>query len=292
MITLSMLRALAGAPPSRVPLAPSVIERVDCGAFERLKIGYYAEEGDCVPAYLLIPKGRTCLPAVYCHHQHAGQYHLGKSEVAGLAGDPDQAFGAELARRGYAVLAPDAIAFEERNWSDRPGHAQYFELTTRLVRGQTLLAKVLHDVSVGVDYLCSLPEVDPGRIGFLGHSYGGRMAIWATAFDSRIRASVSNCGCVGYRDSLARHVGIQAEFCVPGVMELGDIEDIVSLIAPRALYLSAAADDKYSRGVQRIYQTAKAVFPAGRLAYRVWDGGHAFTKEMRHAAYQFLDDHL
>src|SRR5271169_1383305 len=88
------------------------------------------------------------------------------------------------------------------------GQAEYYELVSRLVRGQTLLGKVLHDVRVALDYLTTRPEVDPSRIGFIGHSYGGRMAISASAFDGRIRAAVSNCGCVNYRNSLTRDAGI------------------------------------------------------------------------------------
>src|SRR5205085_2456116 len=76
------------------------------------------------------------------------------------------------------------------------GKPEYYELASRLIHGQTLLAKVLHDVRVALDYLATRCEVDPTRIGFIGHSYGGRMAIWASACDERIRAAVSNCGCV------------------------------------------------------------------------------------------------
>jgi hypothetical protein len=40
------------------------------------------------------------------------------------------------------------------------------------------------------------------------------MAIWLPAVDRRIHATVSNCGCVGYADSLHRGAGIQMEFCL------------------------------------------------------------------------------
>ena len=275
-----------------MPLAPTVLEEVDCGAFMRWKVQYATEADDRVPAYLLVPKGNKSGEAVFCHHQHAGQYELGKSEVVGIAGDPNQAVGPELARRGFVVLAPDTVGFEERNWSDRPGFAQYHELTSRIVLGQTLLAKVLHDVSVGVDFLAQCDMVDPDRIGFLGHSYGGRMALWAPAFDARIRASVSNCGCVGYRASLERGVGIQAEFCVPGIVDIADIADVVRLIAPRALYISATDRDKYSRDAREIAEAASDAFPASRFQLKVWAGGHVFTPPMRDHAYRFLSEML
>ena len=293
-MTKDTLLRLIGPLPSRVPLRATVLETLDCGSYAREKVQYDTEPGDRVPAYLLIPRVRSApAPVVVCHHQHAARFELGKSEVVGLAGDPDQGYGPELARRGYIVFAPDAIAFEERNWSeDKSGRAAAFELTTRLVQGRTLLAKVLHDVSVGLDYLETRPDVDASRIGFLGHSYGGRMAIWAPAFDHRIRAAVSNCGCVNYRDSLRPDVGIQAEFCVPDIMTYGDIEDIVRMIEPNSLFISATDDDKWSRGAQATYDYAKPFFKKGELKLRVWKSGHVFTAEMREEAYRFLDAHL
>ena len=41
-----------------------------------------------------------------------------------------------------------------------------------------------------VDYLYSLPEVDPKHIGIIGHSLGAKMALYAAAMDERITAIV------------------------------------------------------------------------------------------------------
>lgn len=288
------LLQLLGPFPTKVDLNAKIIESIDCGSYIREKVEYNSETNDRIPAYILIPKNlQSPVPVIFCHHQHAGNFALGKSEVVGLAGDPDQAVAKELVERGYITFAPDAIAFEERNWGeDKSGKAAYFELATRLVRGRTLLAKVLHDVSVGLDYLEGRHEVDKTKIGFIGHSYGGRMAIWSPAFDKRIKASVSNCGCVNYKDSLSRDVGIQMEFCVPHIMQHGDIEDIVKLVAPTPLYISATNDDKWSKGAQEIYDYAKAAFADEDLKLKIWPGKHVFTKEMREEAYSFLDKYL
>lgn len=289
----SELLKILGPLPQRVSPAPIVLDDVDCGDHVRQRIGYTLGANERAIAFLLKPKVLPRpAPAVICHHQHAGQFDLGKSEVAGLLGDANQATGPELAARGYVVFAPDAIGFEERNWSNPTGQAEYFELATRLVRGETLLAKVLHDISVAIDVLETLSEVDNECIGFLGHSYGGRMAIWAAAFDPRIRASVSNCGCVNYKRSLVREAGVQMEFCVPGILGVGDVEDVARLVSPRALRIQATDADKWSAGARELFEYARPAFPEGQIELEVWPGGHIFTQEMRNAGYEFLDRHL
>jgi dienelactone hydrolase len=290
---LVSLAKLIGPSPPRCPLNSTTLNSVDCGAYVRQTVEYAVEETERVKSFVLLPKNVSgTAPAVIAHHQHAGQFDLGKSEVVGLAGNPDQAYGAELAERGYVVMAPDALGFEERNRSAIEGQAEYYELASRLVCGQTLLGKVLHDVRVALDYLATRPEVDAGRLGFIGHSYGGRMAIWASVFDERIRAAVSNCGCVNYRNSLTTDAGIQMAFCVPGILTVGDLEDVLRLAAPRALLIQAAEDDKWSRGAQAMFDHARSAFPEGQLEIRIWPGGHRFSQSMRERAYAFLDRHL
>jgi dienelactone hydrolase len=65
---------------------------------------------------LLVPDGAGPFAAVLVHHQHNSEWHLGKSEVAGLAGYPLRACGPALARAGLVVLAPDAVGFEDRRY--------------------------------------------------------------------------------------------------------------------------------------------------------------------------------
>lgn len=292
-MTHCILQQLLGPMPPTCPLEPTVLQTVDCGTYRQITVEYAVEPKERIRSFLLMPKGgNRKTPAIFAHHQHNREFQWGKSEVVGLAGDPNQAYAAELAERGYVVLAPDALAFEERNWSFPTGQAEYFELASRLVRGSTLLAKCLHDVSAGVSFLSSLPEVDSTRIGFIGHSYGGRMAIWAAALDERIRAAVSNCGCVNYKDSLTHDTGIQMEFCLPGVLLHGDVEDILRMVAPRALLLQAAIEDRWSRGAEPMYQYARSAFPEGKLELSLWPGDHGFGTEMRENAYRFLARHL
>ena len=287
MLDRDKLLELIGPMPAAAPLDAVVLERVDCDGYVRELVEYAVEPGERIKAYYLEPTNATGpLPLIFAHHQHNAEFHIGKSEVVGLAGHPDQAYAAELAQRGYAVIAPDAIAFEDRNWSTPTGYAEYFELVARIVQGRTLLAKILSDLSRGLDYALSRSHVDRSRIGFIGHSYGGRMGLWAPAWDRRIGVSVSNCGCVNYKNSLRHESGVQAEFCVPGIMQHGDIEDVVRLVAPTPLLIQATTEDVWSDNAQEVYDYALASFPAGALQLRMWEGGHQFSPAMRETAYQ------
>jgi dienelactone hydrolase len=288
--TRESLRQFLGSVDEPGPLRPTVEEELECDGYVRRLVSYDVPAGR-TSAFVCIPDALTdTAPVVFCHHQHAGQFDLGKSEVCGLRGDPDQAYAAELAQRGFITIAPDAIGFEDRNWADGQS-ITWFELSNRIVVGRTLLATCLQEISLALDYATTLPEADPDRIGFIGHSYGGRAALWAPAWDRRIRASVSNCGCVPYGESFARDVGFQAEFVVPGFASVHDVEDVIT-VADQCQYLILATDDdRWSRGAasirdrltQRGTRHARVEIRAGR---------HDFPQTVRNAAYDFLDDAL
>lgn len=227
-LTEDQFRAALGPVGAPGPLQAQVEDEVACDGYTRRHVTYNVPSGRA-SAFLSVPEHVDGpVPVVFCHHQHAGQFDLGMSEPCGLRGDPDQAYAAELAQRGFITIAPDAIGFEDRNWADGQ-NITWFELSSRLVIDRTLLADCLQEISLALDYATSLPEANPERVGFIGHSYGGRAALWAPAWDRRISASVSNCGCIPYRESFTRDTGFQAEFVVPGFATDHDIDDVITL---------------------------------------------------------------
>ena len=82
------------------------------------------------------------------------------------------------------------------------------------------------------------------------------------------------------------------EFCLPGILKVGDVEDVLRMAAPRAVFIQGAESDKWSRGAQEMFDSVRSVFPDGQLELRLWPGGHVFSKEMRETAYGFLSRHL
>jgi predicted dienelactone hydrolase len=130
------------------------------------------------------------------------------------ADSPYRGFASELARRGFATIAPDV------------GQHDVYE------EGHTLMGERLWDAMRCVDYLESLSEVDPNRIGCAGLSLGGEMAMWLAAMDTRIKAAVSS-GFLTLMDQLERNHCLCWKF--DGLRELVDFPDIYAMTAPRAL---------------------------------------------------------
>ena len=129
----SLIVCLGGPWPEPCSLEPKTKKIINKDGYRIEFISYRAEENDRVPAILLVPDGvneQNPAPAVTVWHQHNGEYHIGKSEPAGLAGSPMHYTGVALARQGYVVLCPDALCFEERQDTDgklKNGNYERFE---------------------------------------------------------------------------------------------------------------------------------------------------------------------
>ena len=290
-------RRTLGQFPGRAPLDPKIVERVADDEVVREKVRFRSEPDEVVPAFVLLPR-RAALPApaVLCLHQHAGQFGLGKSEPAGLAGTPDMAYGRELAARGYVAIIPDFKGFEERRDPDLEGARFEHYLASRAwVEGQTLQRRHLWDLIRTLDYLTTRPEVDPTRIGCLGHSLGGQEAFMLLATDERVRAGVVNCGVGTVRSFFDHKVIHNLSWYLPGFLDFGDTPALLDLIAPRPLFLLAGASDPiFPRdGVEAVIARARERYRGlgteGAFESLIFEGGHVFPAAHRERAYSWLD---
>ncbi len=294
--------------PQRVELASVLGAAIDEGTYTRRSVTYKVEADAFVPAWLLTPKGvapERGWPAILAIHQHGGQYDLGKSELVGLAGDAQYAYGRDLCQRGYVVLCPDMLCFEERRPSeeeirrgngrlDGPGYER-FEFTKRLINGSCLQTKYLHDLSCALDLLTSLSIVDSAHLGVIGHSLGGQETLWLTWYDRRVTAAVSSCGF-----SLMRAIvrdGINHNFAayVPDMLAVGDTDTLVADLASRPFLLTAGESDPIFPidGVRTVVERAQHAYGQQNAAERfqaiLFPGGHSFPDAVKEQAYTFLD---
>ena len=273
---------------------PIVEEKVDYKVLETVKEdGYtrqlidYASGEDKVSAYLLLPEKLENNPAILINHQHNREHHLGKSEVCGLAGNPLQAFGLELARKGFVVLAPDSICFESRR---KDTSVEGFDLWQHLdamcygiVRGEWLMKKVLQDAMKGISLLTGLAWVDKKRIGTLGHSYGGNTVLFLTALDERISFACASGSACTYEYRMKNGVGIELSSVIPGFHGKYDVDDLVKCIAPRKLLIVSSEEDKYSKDAPYIVEKAGEKYAqlgaSQNLYHKRYPGAHALTEE-------------
>lgn len=277
------------------------IRSSDEGTYHRHLVEYDDGEGATVPAFILEPKGPGPFPAILIHHQHNGERHFGKSEVYGLVGDPLQAFGPALVEKGFLVLAPDSICFEDRRKnkqgveadSEEADWLQHFnEMTYRLVKGDTLMRKVLQDANLALSLLSHHPKVIRKQIGVLGHSYGGNTVLFQMALDPRIAFGCSSGAACTYANKIQNQTGFEMALAIPGFTEKWEITDLVKSICPRKLLLVSAEDDKYSKDADRIFVEALPVFNsagvASSLVSQRYKGAHALTSER----FEFIIDWL
>ena len=294
--------------PERGDLNPQEIYCREYATHTEIKLTYDGEPGERIPAYLLLPRIDTAspLPAVYAAHQCACQCDIGKEQVVGKAVDwPDQAYGLELVREGFVVLAPDANKVGERYdpelrepWETAFVHKKDQSCCCTAPGGSwgPLRWKPVYDVMRGVDFLCQHERVDPDRIGMIGHSLGADTAIWAMPFENRIRAAaISGGGLMIY--------GQWLPYGLP-------YEDVLKLIAPRPFFEITGAWDEVNwkgcekpRTVDEAFQKKRRALSKAREVYSIYgksegldvfefEGEHFFPEQGRKAAYAWLKQWL
>lgn len=254
----TMLREKLGlADPVPVEFQRGAVKERD--GFVRERIEYRGLEDDLIPAFLFTPKGRDTLGGVVVFHQHNGEFHFGKSEVAGDVGDAYQAFGPALARRGIAVLAPDSITFEDRRGAVQGVEPDYYDwlqhysaMSYRLLDGDVLMRKCLDDAQRALSVLLQVSGMDERLVGVAGHSYGGYTALYHAAVDSRCQfACISGAVC-SFETRRRENTGITLFEAVPGLARLIDTHNVLSAIGPRPTMVVSGTKDKYSRDADQV----------------------------------------
>ncbi|MEY4568300.1 MAG: hypothetical protein RLY14_3270, partial [Planctomycetota bacterium] len=183
---LHQLQRVMGKLPDRSQLGKVEYEIIDevqlDSGVKRVTLRFQSEKEDAVPAFLLLPKRSAAkkAPAILALHQ---TIPIGKQEPAGMGGSANLHYGQELAERGYVVLIPDYPSFGDYAY-DFAQHKQWSSGSL----------KAIWNNMRAVDLLQQLEEVDPQRLGVIGHSLGGHNSIFTAVFDQRLKVVVTSCG--------------------------------------------------------------------------------------------------
>lgn len=250
-----------------------------------------------VPAYVVLPQAHgEKLPVVIYNHAHAGDYECGKRELLeGRAQIQHPPYAQVCAENGWIGICIDAWNFGERH---RAPESQVFK--EMLWRGQVLWGMMLYDSIRLVDYVCTLPFVDPSRIATLGLSMGSTMSWWMAALDDRVKVCVDIC-CLTDFEELIRERALDEHglyYYVPGLLKHFTTAQINALIAPRPHLALAGLQDPLTpaRGLERVDHELKEAYTKTG-APEAWNlftqnTGHQETPEMRALVVDWLKQHL
>jgi len=301
-----------GAFPESVPLDLKFEKEQKFKGYTGHIVSYNLEENERVRSVILTPEviyGK--LPAILAIHQHNGEYHLGKAEPSGwdINGkikelNPMYAYGCDLVKRGYVVICPDLLCFEERRdphfgtTYEAGSSFEIFEFTKRVQSGSSLMAKYLHDTSVASDVLCSLDYVDASKLGVIGHSLGGQTSLYTAWYDKRIKVGVSSCGFGTVSTIIRDKINHNKAAYIPGFSTYADTYDILCDIAPRAFAFTSGVTDSLFPidGVREIAKRAERKYAgqgvSDKLLTHIFDGGHYFDDEAKKKVYNFIDKQI
>lgn len=313
---LAAMQEAMGPLPDRTKLAPLDVQETKREAgegYERKTLTFAAHLADApvdrVPAHLYLPEGfdeAKPRAAMLVLHQTSA---AGKHDVGPETIPQNRGLAAELARRGYVVLAPDYPSFGEYKFD--------FAAEFRAGRYTSGTMKGVFNHMRAVDLLQELKGVDKDRIGVIGHSLGGHNAMFLAAFDERVKVVVSSCGWTPFEDYYGGKIaGWTSDRYMPRLRDVYkldaakvpfDFYEVVAAIAPRPFFSNSPVGDSNFdvAGVKKVVPPAGEVYrllapdaasPEAKsgdghpsLVVRYPDCGHDFPPDVRQEAYAFID---
>ena len=272
-----------------------VLGSVPRESFTEQRIRLEVAPGMSLEGYLLVPDGAGRKPAVFV------PYYEPESSVG--RGKPYRDFGLQLARRGFVALclgSPGGDAFKP----DVAGAACQPLSFLAYIASNACTALIQH------------PHVDPARIGVVGHSYGGKWALFAACLDERFACGVwSDPGIVFDETRISInywepwYLGLDPHRTRPRglvtadnprtgayrelVAQGHDLHELHALMAPRPFLVSGGAEDPPRRWatLRHALEVNRLLGAEGRVGLSSRPG-HDPTEASNAVIYQFFEHAL
>ena len=259
-VRTALVEALGGF-PERCPLNVTVTGRVARDGYTVEKLYFESQPGHHVTANLFLPDpakfpGKRPGIVVPCGHSTNGKASNGYQRGA-----------LQAAQAGMVALCYDPIDQGERVqcrknpnlWSC--GAHNNVGRRAELLGWNTARFRTWDGIRA-LDVLASRPEVDPSRLGVMGHSGGGTMSAWIMALDDRI-ACAAPSGFLSTVRTVCEQCGPQdAEQFVFGELAFGfnHLGHILLRAPSPALFCSSHGDFFPFSGVVETSRRARAVY--------------------------------
>ena len=250
-------------------------------------------EGLISAVYIAQPKnavGKTNGVVALCGHGYGVRQILniskkGNKKRFNYIDNYQKNFAVELVKRGCAVIAPELFGFGEARLShdlwkpfyisscdELSHHLLPYGLTTASLRVLQALtcAKVLREMET----------VDSEKVSLMGISGGGLTALYASVLDDSIYKTVV-CGYVNtFKDSILSMWHCPDNY-IPHILEVGEIYDFASALAPKELFIESGSKDKLfpisssefaHKNIKKVYEIMGA---DDKLHIDVFQGKHS-----------------
>jgi len=289
--------------PEKTPLNAVVHGKIERDGYTIEKVYFASMPGHYVSGNLYRPTAKVegKRPAVLNPHGHwnNGRFYeqaepqakkdveSGAEKTIESARYPLQAKCAMLARLGYVTFLYDMVGYAD---SKAIAHREGFTDPEAELRSQNFMGLQTWNSIRALDFLLSLPDVDPTRIGVTGASGGGTQTFILCAVDDRPAAAFP-----AVMVSTAMQGGCTCENCSYLRVGTGNIE-LAGLFAPKPLAMSAANDwtiEIEKKGLPELKQLYKTLDAEDKVAGRCWPQfGHNYNQVAREMMYAWFNKHL
>lgn len=250
-------------------------EEIQQEGYKQIRFSFYSEPGAQVPCYLLIPDGvtkKTPVAVVLQGHNKMGFSSSIGNPLCHETLDYDTGngmFAVQAVQNGFIALAVEMRGRGERaalNTIERRvyiGEAGcYWEATTALTLGRTLIGERVWDISKAIDMLEEHFDVcDTQKVVITGNSGGGTASYYTACYDNRIKICAPSCGFCSYPESILKFYHCSCNY-LPYAYKYFDMQDLSCLIAPRKLTVVAGKLDTafLVGGVKEACQTVDQIY--------------------------------
>lgn len=208
------------------------------------KIKFNSSKDIEVIGYVLTPKINLPAPFVIAVPGHG----VGaRDAVFGNSSGYMKNFGVLLAQNGFLTFVIEQLGFGERRekkdmeeGKDKSSCRTY--AFWALMQGKTLIGLRVWDIIRTIDLFLENFEIKRDAIGIYGISGGGTTALFTSAIDERIKATVISGYLNTFKDSILSMSHCECNY-IPRILEYGEMYDIASLIAPRFLFIEHGKKD-------------------------------------------------
>jgi dienelactone hydrolase len=295
-----LIDALGGLPPTDTPLNPRVTGTVDGNGFKIEKVIFESRPETYVTGNVYLPdgsSGRRGAVVFVCGHADDAKGYPQYQTVCQY-----------LAHAGLIVLAIDPIGQGERLEYCDPltgksdihiGTGEHEQAGAQCwPLGHGLARYFVHDIIRSIDYLCTRPEVDTGKIGITGNSGGGTQTSLAMICDERLAAAAPGTFIMSREAYLTSGQPQDAEQIWPEMSAAGfDHEDILLAMAPKPVMVLAVTEDFFPiEGTRRTVAKAQRFWDMygnpGGLELVEDESPHCYTPALARSAASFFAKHL